>query len=51
MFWDDGVLCVVYVKNKGPSYALQNMTPYEMWYGHIPLVGHLRVFGVNFVCN
>jgi hypothetical protein len=45
MFWDDAVLCVVYVKNMCPSHALKNKTPYEMWYGHIPSVRHLRVFG------
>jgi hypothetical protein len=45
MFWDDAVLCAVYVKNRCLSHALKNKTPYEMWYGHIPLVRHLRVFG------
>jgi transposase InsO family protein/adenylate kinase family enzyme len=45
MFWDDAVLCAVYVKNRCPSHALKNKTPYEMWYGHIPSVRHLRVFG------
>jgi hypothetical protein len=48
LFWDDVVLCVVYVKNKSPSHALKNKTPYEMWYGHIPSVMHLRVFGPTF---
>jgi hypothetical protein len=32
-------------KNRCPSHALKNKTPYEMWYGHIPSVRHLRVFG------
>jgi hypothetical protein len=41
MFWDD----VVYVKNRYPSHALQNKTPCEIWYGRIPSVMHLRVFG------
>jgi hypothetical protein len=45
MFWADVVLCVVYVKNMCPSYSLENKTPYEMWYGRIPSVRHLRVFG------
>jgi hypothetical protein len=38
----------VYVKNKCPSRALKNQNAFEMWYGHIPLVGNLRVFG--FTC-
>jgi hypothetical protein len=45
MFWADVILCAVYVKNMCPSHAIKNKTPYEMWYGHIPSVRHLRVFG------
>ena len=45
MFWDDAVLCVVYVKKRCPSYAIRNKTSCEMSYGHILLVNHLRVFG------
>jgi hypothetical protein len=44
MFWVDAVLCVVYVRNKSPSHALGNKIPYEMWYGRIPSVRHLKVF-------
>ena len=44
-FWADVVLCVVYIKNRRPYHATKNKTPYEMWYGHIPSVRHLRVFG------
>jgi len=45
MFWVDAVLCAIYVKNRCPSNAIRNKTPYEMWYGNIPSVKHLRVFG------
>jgi hypothetical protein len=45
MFWADVVLCAFYVKNMCPSRALENKTSYEMWYGRIPSVRHLRVFG------
>jgi transposase InsO family protein len=45
MFWGEAVLCVVYIKNRSPSAALQNKTPYEMWHGHLPVVKHLRIFG------
>jgi hypothetical protein len=31
-----------------PSCALQNKTPYEMWYVHILSVRHLRVFGSTY---
>jgi hypothetical protein len=39
------ILCEIYVKKWCPSHALESETPYEMWYGHIPSVRHLRVFG------
>ena len=45
MFWGEAVLCAVYIKNRSPSATLQNTTPYEMWYGHLPRVKHFRVFG------
>jgi hypothetical protein len=44
MFWEDVVLCAVYVINRSPSHSLGNKTPYGMWYGRIPSVRHLKVF-------
>eukprot|EP00253_Pinus_taeda_P023640 PITA_23640 len=48
MFWADVVLCVAYIKNRCPSNAIRNNTPYELWYGHVPSVKHLRVFGSTY---
>eukprot|EP00253_Pinus_taeda_P003063 PITA_03063 len=45
MFWANAVLCVLYLYNRCPSNAIRNKTPYEVWYGHIPSIKHLRVFG------
>jgi hypothetical protein len=45
MFWADAVLCAVYATNMIPSHALGKNTPYEMWYGCLLSVRHLRVFG------
>jgi hypothetical protein len=45
MLWADVLLCAVYVRNRSLSHALENKTPYEMWYDFIPLVIHLKVFG------
>ena len=45
MFWADAVLCAAYIKNRCPSSAIRNKTPYELWYGHVPSVKHLRIFG------
>jgi hypothetical protein len=33
------------VRNKSPSHALEKKTPCDMWFGHIPSMRHLRVFG------
>jgi hypothetical protein len=48
MFWANAVLCEVYVKNKSPSHDLGNKTPYEMWYGRLPLMRHLSFFGSTY---
>eukprot|EP00253_Pinus_taeda_P029619 PITA_29619 len=48
MFWADSVLCAAYIKNRCPSNAIRNKTPYELWYGHVPSVKHLRVFGSTY---
>jgi hypothetical protein len=36
------------VKNRSPSHALGNKTPYEIWYGHIPSVRHPKFFGFTY---
>ena len=48
MLWANVVLCPAYIKNRCPSNAIRNKTPYEMWYGHVHLVKHLRVFGSTY---
>jgi hypothetical protein len=48
MFYVDAVLCAIHVRNRSPSHALGNNTPYEMWYNHIPLARHLRFFGSTY---
>jgi hypothetical protein len=48
MFRVDAILCAIYVRNRSPSHALGNKTTYEMWYGCIPSVRHLKVFGSTY---
>jgi hypothetical protein len=48
MFWADAILCALYVKNKCPSHAIKNKTPYEIWYDHIPSVRHLIFFSSTY---
>jgi len=48
MFSADVVLCATYIKNRCLSNSIKNKTRYEIWYGHVPLVKHLRVFGSTY---
>eukprot|EP00253_Pinus_taeda_P014971 PITA_14971 len=44
-YWGDAVATAVYILNHSPTSALENMTPYEAWYGKKPNVNHFKVFG------
>ena len=44
-FWAECLLTAVYLRNRSPTKAVLEMTPFEAWYGHKPDVSHLRVFG------
>lgn len=44
-FWGEEVATTIYILNRSPMKAVQNMTPKEAWSGHKPSVAHLRIFG------
>jgi hypothetical protein len=44
-FWGEAVMVAVYLLNRAPTKSLNNVTPYEAWYGKKPSVRHLRTFG------
>ncbi len=44
-FWTYAVHAAVYLRNRSPTRALNNVTPYEAWRGEKPSLSHLRVFG------
>ena len=44
-FWQYAVHAAVYLRNRSPTRALDNVTPYEAWRGDKPDLSHLRVFG------
>lgn len=43
--WGEAVRHSIYILNILPTRALSGMTPYEVWIGEKPQIGHLRVFG------
>ena len=46
-YWAEAISTAVYLKNRCPTKAVQEMTPFEVWYGKKPSVDHLRVFGCD----
>lgn len=44
-FWPKIVNWSIYILNRSPTLAVQNITPEEAWSGIRPVVDHLRVFG------
>ena len=46
-FWAEAVSTAAYLKNRCPTRAIDEMTPYEVWNGVKPKVEHLRVFGCD----
>lgn len=43
-YWGEAVLTATYLQNRLPTRSVQK-TPYELWWGRKPELGHLRVFG------
>ena len=44
-FWAEALSTATYLRNRSPTNAVSNMTPYEAFTGDKPHVEHLRVFG------
>jgi transposase InsO family protein len=44
-FWSSAVLQAAHLRNRVPTTALNNMTPYQAFYGQKPSLSHVRVFG------
>ena len=46
-YWAESVSTAVYLRNRCPTKALMEKTPYEAWFEQKPAVDHLRVFGCD----
>ena len=45
-FWGEAVVTATYLKNRSPTKSTDNnRTPYEVWTGRKPSLGHLQIFG------
>jgi hypothetical protein len=44
-FWAEALATATYLRNRSPTKAVEDMTPFEAWNGVKPNVDHLRVFG------
>jgi len=44
-YWAFAAECFVYLKNRSPHNALYKSTPYQEWFGKIPDITNVRVFG------
>ncbi|CAD7005632.1 unnamed protein product [Ceratitis capitata] len=47
--WGEAINTAVYLRNRTVTKVLKDMTPYQVWYGKIPSVSHLKVFGCDVV--
>ena len=45
--WDEAVSYANFIRNRVPTRALENMTPYEGWHSKKPDVSNLREFGCD----
>ncbi|CAD7000953.1 unnamed protein product [Ceratitis capitata] len=43
--WAEAVNFAAYLRNRAPTKAVNNITPFEAFHGYTPAVGHLREFG------
>lgn len=43
--WAEAVNTAVYIRNRCIAAGLENKTPYEMWHGRKPNLGHMKIFG------
>ncbi|MCO5601961.1 hypothetical protein L7F22_056088 [Adiantum nelumboides] len=44
-YWEEATATACYIKNRIPSTRNPTTTPYTLWHGHPPHLGHLRIFG------
>jgi len=46
-FWAEALSTAAYLRNRSPTKAVKQMTPFEAWTNEKPIVEHLQVFGCD----
>jgi hypothetical protein len=49
-FWAEALPTAAYLRNRSPTKAVKEMTPYEAWKGEKPAVDHLRALDTKSMC-
>lgn len=44
-FWAEACACALYIRNRSTTRALEDATPFEIWFQRKPTVKHFRTFG------
>ena len=44
-FWAEAISTANYLRNRCPSNSINGKTPFELWFGRVPILNHLRSFG------
>ena len=44
-YWPEALRTAIHIRNRSPTRALFNVTPYELWWRKKPNIGHLRAYG------
>jgi hypothetical protein len=46
-FWAEAVSTAAFLRNRSPTVAVPEKTPFERWFGYKPSLNYLRVFGCD----
>jgi len=45
VFWGECLAALIHTWNRSPSKTMGGITLYQLWYGKIPHMSHLKVWG------
>lgn len=46
-FWSEAINTAFYIRNRNPTKAVEGDSPIKSWKGKMPLIKHLRPFGLR----